>query len=243
METALIISIVSIVFTGLFGLWNLKITVESHRMRKDEFYRDKKKYLQDEYDKRPKLDVISYMKNMDMFGYKPQENEVDCLVVPIINYQKVNKIRNFTYESKVANNNEWVNIQFSLVNNGKTAIKELYFAWNSPENTALFDVKNDEYIHYIGFGAINYRVAYFDEIKPGQDISLKINFHKDLVFSKLLSAEASFWLIDTYGNTWEQPLFVHQGKIYDSKQKTYREFNDYTNWKEIIKCFDNPELW
>jgi hypothetical protein len=62
MEPASIISIVSIVITGLFGLWNLKITVGSHRMRKEEFYRDKKKYLQDEYDKRPKLDVVSYKK-------------------------------------------------------------------------------------------------------------------------------------------------------------------------------------
>lgn len=107
----------------------------------------------------------------------------------------------------------------------------------------MFDVKNDEYKLFIEHGALEYRVATYDEIKPQQEISIRINFHKDLVFGKTISAEASLWLIDTYGNIWEQPLFFHHGKIYDSKQKTYKEFTEYTNWKSIIKCFHNPELW
>jgi len=244
MEPALIISIISIVLTGLFGLWNLKITVESHHMKKDEFFRNKKKYLQEEYDKRPKLDLVSYKKTMDKEGYELNNSDIDVLFLPIIDFKIIDSRRiMFSYDKKTLNKDEWVNIQFKLKNDGKTAIKELYFAGNSPQNTSVFDVKQDEYKVLIEHGALEYRVASFEEIKPQQEISIRINFHKDLVFGKMISAEASLWLIDTYGNIWEQPLFFHHGKIYDSKQKTYKEFNEYTNWKSIIKCFHNPELW
>lgn len=244
METALIISIISISLTGLFGLWNLKITKDSHRMKKDEFFRNKKKYLQEEYDKRPKLEVVNYKKTMDVEGYESDESDIDVLILPIKNYKIIDRRRVlFEYDQKILNQNEWVNIQFKLKNDGKTSIKELYFACNSPQNTSVFDVKQDEYKLFIEHGALEYRVANFDEIKTQQEITIKMNFHKDLVFGKMLSAEASLWLIDTYGNIWEQPLFIHQGKIYDSKQKTYKEFTEYTNWKSMIKCFHNPELW
>jgi len=244
MEPALIISIISITLTGLFGLWNLRITLESHKMKKDEYLRDKKKYLQDEFDKRPKLELLKYEKNMDKVGYSNYNHDIDVLVVPIQDYKIIDKHRIiFAYDEKTLIKDEWVNIQFRLKNEGKTAIKELYFACNSPRNTSVFDVKNDEYKLFIEHGALEYRVATYDEIKPQQEISIRINFHKDLVFGKMISAEASLWLIDTYGNIWEQPLFFHHGKIYDSKQKTYKEFTEYTNWKSIIKCFHNPELW
>lgn len=244
MEPALIISIISISLTGLFGLWNFKITVESHKMKKDEFFRNKKKYLQDEYDKRPKLDIVNYKKSMDNEGYELNNSDIDVLVLPIQSYNIIDSKRViFSYDQKTLNQSEWVNIQFKLVNNGKTAIKELYFAGNSPRNTAVFDVKHDEYKVFIEHGALEYRVVSFEEVKPQQEISIRINFHKDLVFGKMISAEASLWLIDTYGNIWEQPLFFHHGDIYDSKQKSYKEFNEYTNWKSIIKCFHHPELW
>lgn len=244
MEPALIMSIVSIVLTGLFGLWNLKITVESHKMKKDEFFRNKKKYLQEEFNKRPKLELVKYEKNMDKVGYSNYNHDIDVLVVPIQDYKIIDKQKIiFSYDEKTLKKDDWVNIQYALKNEGKTAIKELYFAGNSPQNTSVFDVKNDEYKLFIEHGALEYRVAAYDEIKPQQEISIRINFHKDLVFGKMISAEASLWLIDTYGNIWEQPLFFHHGKIYDSKQKTYKEFTEYTNWKSIIKCFHNPELW
>ena len=37
MEPALIVSIISINITALFGLWNFRISRENHQMRKDEF--------------------------------------------------------------------------------------------------------------------------------------------------------------------------------------------------------------
>jgi len=244
LEPALVMSIVSIVLTGLFGLWNLKITVESHQMKKDEFFRNKKKYLQEEFDKRPKLELVSYKKTMDKYGYKLDQSDIDAFIVPFIDYKIIDSRRIlFSYDPKTINQNEWVNIQFKLKNDGKTAIKELYFACNSPQNTSVFDVKNDEYKIFIEHGAIQYRVSSFEEIKPQQVISIKVNFHKDFVVGNPISAEASLWLIDTYGNIWEQPIFFHHGKVYDSKQKTYKEFKEQTNWKEIIKYFHNPELW
>lgn len=244
METALIISIISITLTGLFGLWNLKITVESHKMNKDEFFRNKKKHLQEEFDKRPKLELVSYKKTMDEYCYKQDQNHIDAFIVPFIDYKIIDSRRIwFSYDIKTINQNEWVNIQFKLKNEGKAAIKQLYFACNSQQNTSVFDVKNDEYKSLISHGAINYRVSSFEEIKPQQVISIKVNFHKDYVMGNPISAEASLWLIDTYGNIWEQPVFFHHGKVYDSKQKTYKEFNEQTNWMEIIKYFHNPELW
>lgn len=103
--------------------------------------------------------------------------------------------------------------------------------------------ENVEYKIFIEHGAIQYRISSFDEIKPQQVISIKVNLHKDFVVGNPISAEAILWLINTYGNIWEQPVFFYHGKVYDSKQKTYKEFKEQTNWKEIIKYFNNPELW
>lgn len=133
MEPALIISIISITLTGLFGLWNLRITVESHKMKKDEYLRDKKRYLQEEFDKRPKLELLKYEKNMDKVGYSKYNHDIDVLVVPIQDYKIIDKHRIiFANDEKTLKKDEWVNIQFRLKNEGKTAIKELYFACNSP---------------------------------------------------------------------------------------------------------------
>ncbi len=73
------------------------------------------------------LILLTAKKTTVVFGYNSNNSEIDCLVFPIINYQKIDEKRTFTYENKVANQDEWGNIQFTFKNNEKTAIKELYF--------------------------------------------------------------------------------------------------------------------
>lgn len=212
-------------------------------MRKDEFYRTRRKDEISEFKLRPKFEIIDYKRNMGNPGYIEEEFDIDCLVTPIKSYSKDGNSHIFDYDPIFKDKKNWVSLTFRLKNIGKSEISNLYFCWNSPRNTSLFDVKNDEYIFYIDYKDLNYRVLLDKAIKSGDEISIKINFHKNFVTSGFMSAEASIWMFDEYNNIWHQPLFVHHNKIYDSTKVTFSDFKNLTDIDDAIKCFENPYLW
>lgn len=243
MEPSLIISIVSISITILFGIWNARISIENHKMRKDEYIRDKQRYYKEEFDLRPKLEIIKTKKNIDGNLKRASDIDVDCLVIPIKDVIDKDDVISFYYDEKFLNKDDWVNIDFILKNIGKSPITEMWATWNSPKNISMFDVKNDEYKFGIKNQLLNYRVLLEKELKPDNIVTVRFNFHKDFIAYGMISAEASFWLFDDYKKIWEQPLFVHRNVIYDSKQVSYKEFKNFTDIEDALKCFKNPYLW
>ena len=243
MTDALTLSIISIVVTVLFGLWNLRITIQNHRMRKDEFLRQKRKDAISEFNLRPRFKIISHEINMENPGYVDENDDIDCLVSFIKEYKKENNKQNFKYEESLLNQQDWVNVKLKLKNVGKTEINNMYISWNSPKNTSLFDVKHSEYVHFIKFEALNYSVILDETIETNKEITIKINYHKNFVAASFISAEATLWLFDEYNNIWSQPLFVKEGKIYDSSMRTYKDFKDTADIDSALECFENPMLW
>ena len=114
MTDALILSIISIVVTVLFGLWNLRITVQNHRMRKDEFLRQKRKDAISEFNLRPRFKITSHEINMENPGYVDENDDIDCLVSFIKEYKKENNKQNFKYEESLLNQQDWVNVKLKL---------------------------------------------------------------------------------------------------------------------------------
>jgi len=55
-----------------------------------------------------------------------------------------------------------------------------------------------------------------------------------------MSAKATIWLFDKYNNIWRHPLFVRQGKIYNSTQSNYQDFRNEADTEAALKCFKNP---
>ena len=244
MEPAIIIAIISLCVSVILGLWNYKITVENHHMRKDEYVRNKKKEEKEIFDKRPKFEVISYTKKFEVIGYDNSKYfDFDCLVIPIKDYKDSRDTQTFIYDDTNLNKSDWVSIEFELKNIGLSAIDHLYLSYNAPKSTSMFDVKNNECDNFVKYGLLNYRVILDKKINTSDKISIRINFHKDWVSYKFHSAEASIWMLDEYNNHWSQPVFIHQGKLYDSSLKTYKEFQNQTNIKDALACFKEPYLW
>ena len=233
MELALIISIISLAISVFFSIWNLFLASQNHLLKKNEYLRLKRKDSIIEFDLRPRFEILNQDKNLDKPGYIEEEVDIDWLVVAIKDYRK----------DRNRHKQNWVSITFVLRNIGKSEINNLYLSWNSPKNTSLFEIKNNEYKYFIDYQHLNYRVLLDKSIKHGWEIRIKINFHKDFVAHSFISAEASIWMFDEYNNIWEQPLFVHNNRIYDSTKRNFSEFKNFTDTVDAIKCFENPYLW
>jgi hypothetical protein len=243
METSMILSIVSLCISAVIGLINVKISIDNHRMKIDEFSREKEKYNREVFDARPRLEIVRKSDNFLDSEKQDHAVDIDCLVVKIEDCQLSDGEPIFIYDKKNLNRDEWVSVEFVLKNVGKSTVSESWFAWNSPKDTALFDVKGDSYILTIQNQFLNYRVLSTKTLKTNDEISIRINFHKDRIMSGWFMAEASIWLFDEYRKIWMQPLFVHTGEIYDSTKKSFKEFKDFTDIEAAMKCFKDPILW
>ena len=48
---------------------------------------------------------------------------------------------------------------------------------------------------------------------------------------------------DVYGKIWAQPLFVAEGKLYDSKEESWDTFKNLTQTDVAEKCFAGILPW
>lgn len=241
MEPAIILGIISLSVSILIGLWNIKINIENHKMKKIEFQREQNKYYKEMFDIRPKFEIIS-SKNLRKYDAN-EDAELDCLVVPIKNYMEVEGHPEFTYEKKVLEKKDWMSLSFEIKNVGKSEISYFYIAWNSPKNTSLFEVNNESYVFFIENKLLNYRAMFEKSVKNNGILNLRINFHKDFIMYGSISAEATLWMVDEYNKVWRQPLFVHKKELYDSSLATHKEMKNFTDIDDAIRCFKNPYLW
>ena len=243
MDPALIISITSLTMSSIVAFASLKISRENHKMRKQEFLREQRKYEKEQFDIRPRLEIIYYKKTENYNKDNESEIDINCLVVPIMRYKKENGQQLFEYDEKVLDKSEWVSIDLKLKNTGKSRISYLDFSWNFAKSTALFDVQDDQYKEYIKEKMLNYSVLLEKEIRQNQEFTIRINFHKEYISSGLFTAEGSFWLFDEYNQVWNQPVFVHRNTIYDSSKSTHKEFKNMANIDAALDCFEKPYLW
>ena len=58
-----------------------------------------------------------------------------------------------------------------------------------------------------------------------------------------IAASLTIWMQDVYGKIWAQPLFVAEGKLYDSKEESWDTFKNLTQTDVAEKCFAGILPW
>jgi len=243
MEPVIIISITSIGISLIIGAWNIIINIDNHKMKKVEYNREQNRYYKEMFDIRPKMEIIS---NSDMVQFKNKDDtkyDIDCIVVPIKDFNLNCGRTEFSYDEKLKNKKDWLSYEYKVKNTGTSTIDHFYLAWNKPKTTALFEINNDEYIYFIDNKLLNYRAFCENNIKKDEIANIRISFHKDWISYGTISAEASFWMIDEYGKIWRQSFFVHRKVLYDSDLSDNKSFKNFTDIEDAIECFKNPYLW
>lgn len=223
-DLTLILSLVNLLFLVFFGLWNIKINRENQILKAKEFYLTKNKLEMEQFDKRPRLEIVDYINNINGRTETPLICDIDCVVLPFVKSNSYINRQIFIYDVNHTNSDEWVSVYFRLRNIGLTSIDHLFLSYNDSFQTSLLSTKDNEHLEYIRNQLPNYAVIYDKEIKTNATLTMKIKYHKSSVAVSMHSAETSFWLFDSYNKTWEQPLFVHRGKINDSYQSSSIDF-------------------
>lgn len=236
METALIISIISLSVTAVFGLWNIFIQIDAMKARQREEIRTLENRKKQELDMRPRLEIAEFSLNYNGEGNKKliEDCDLEILVVPIKGYNN-SRGHAFFYEDGAALKSNWASATYKLVNVGKSEITHLRIATNYYKQLAVLGAKNSLHVFYMENHLLSLSEIFDKVIKPGDGFTLKINYLKEKIAHSPIGAELSIWTHDSYGNYWEQPFFAHDGKLYESKKTTYAEYRENTIWEEILK--------
>ena len=59
----------------------------------------------------------------------------------------------------------------------------------------------------------------------------------------MFSGELALIFKDSYGNLYEQPLFIQQRNLYEPHTISYKEYKIYTLPDTALECFKKPWLW
>lgn len=243
METSTIISIIGLCITLVFGIINIFYYSQTNKLKKAEIQRQQREEQKQIFDARPRFEIINRNYDENKHGYLNENDDIDCFVAPFYDYNNEDNRHVFKYKPILLNKDEWVSVKFELKNIGVSEIQNLYMAWYSPRDTSLFNVKNDEYITFIEQQFLNYSVDLDQTIKSGDNLTIKINFHKDYMRYGTFTCDATLWLFDQYDKVWMQAFFVNRNRIYDSVAETRVNFRDAVFIDSALKCFENQCLW
>ncbi len=241
MEPSLIISIIGLIISMVVGGFSIYTNVNNQKMKKREEARieeDRKKKI---FDERPQLKIDEFSTNYLKDGSHDlvQKCDIEMLLARIEKFDG----HDFHYSRDVSNPENWDVATYRFVNTGKSEITHIQFATNLVKTSSLFSVTKREHLILPQNGCLNYTVILDKMIKPGESFSVKINMIKKDGLWKPLSAELTIWLFDVYKHVWAQPLFIHEGKIYDSKQESMKQYRELTDVATAEQCFANPMLW
>lgn len=147
----------------------------------------------------------------------------------------------FYYPQNILDNKEYRHFRICLKNIGNADVKSLYICSNNQKNTMLCNVTDVEL--FVNNKLVNYSVLYDRKIMKNKCIILDIAYLANSKIFSLLSSELSVIFIDSYGNLYEQALFVQQRKIYEPVSISYKDYKIYTQPDVAIECFKKPWLW
>ena len=225
---------------GLFTFIGVLMTIryENKKARAEEVRRQKEKEEQ-LFENRPRLDIIGY--NGVSKYVDDKQADLSVLFCFIKDYKRGGR---FYYDSNALNPEKWVSVESTLKNVGHTEINHMYVSTDLPKITAVFGVENGEYKTYCTNNVLNYSVILDKPIRPMESIKFRVCYlSEEIVVSNRGRATMTIWMVDEKKNWWAQPLFAPDRKIYDSAKASHKEWRNYTDEQQAIKCFEDPMLW
>lgn len=206
--------------------------------------KEKKQLKRDTYDNRPEFDIINYYDYTETPGKGiDEECDIDVFVSKIknVDYDRENDDLKINYFDDDLNKDNWCCIIYELKNAGHIDISSFDVVCKDKKYCSIFSTNILNL--YIEKGFLNYFICYDKKIRVGQTVKIKFYFNNDRITGGPLSAFMSILLTDDHGSLWEQPLFLPDNKIYDSRRINYKEYKRNKSTDDAIECFKNPYLW
>ena len=147
----------------------------------------------------------------------------------------------FYYSKDVLNKNKYNHLKFYLKNIGHADINELTICATAQRNTMLCEINEIKFI--VENKLINYSCLFDRKIMREKSIMIDIAYLPDSKIFHPFSSELVLIFKDSYGNLYEQPLFLQHEILYEPKFITYEEYNISTKPDTAIECFKKPYMW
>ena len=242
MDVQIVASLLGGLVSGLFTFLGVFLTISYQRKKDaDEEKRKQKEKEEEINDARPRLEIQEFFAIED--EKNEQEPDISAIIASIKGFENTDRAR-FKYNPYLLETEKWVAVDYVLKNIGATEVDHLYLMTNLPRNTSIFNVTSGEYKDDFKYQFLNYSVILEKTIKPQQTVKIRIYYlENEVIVSNMGSAMISIWLMDINNRVWLQPLFAPHNKIYNSKKKTWKDFQSDNNIETAIKCFINPMLW
>lgn len=193
--------------------------------------RDKKEEKKEKDSNKPELTVRGCNK----------DEEINWDIQILVAKFDANDNINFVYPEEYKNKNEYIFKDFVFQNIGKTPIESLYIVSNYKKNISIFDIEfADEFMKE---GYINYGCMWDKKIFPGDELKVRIYFHKNWIVTSNYSSAFFIQFQDSNNNCWEQALFEQNYNLYTPREISYKDYRRNISIEESIKCFEKPWLW
>lgn len=254
---SLILSIIGLFFSLVAIIQTHEANKFTEKIERERRQDEKEKKYKDTIKNRPQFKIVSYSENSANPGYvKDDSLNLDVLFLPykslscdLKNYSKLYKFNRKTlkqefipngikgyqkkpiceYEDIYNKKNEWVSFTFELENIGKSNIQFYYLLNGMERYGSLIDIKTDTSYKTL----CNYKVCDHvvvsnkNNILVGEHVKLRINFHKDFIFSSPISTSFLLNMETDDGEYWQQGLFLDNHETNQSHQINSEEFLNY----------------
>ena len=211
---------------GLFTYFGVRLTIK---------HEDKIKQKEDikrQYDERPRLEITEF-KDIKAVSSKAKF-DCDFLLTKYKGARLENNYVLFDYDEKILNLKNLCCVEYKMLNTGKTEIDDICFICNQKEQISLLPL--DQIDFYFAHNLPECEIWSNKRlIKPGDSLTIRVCYQKDLIIPFVFSAIVSIHIQDIKGVTWHQPLFCPKGETDNSKKESFRDFKEDRDMKSFIK--------
>jgi len=215
------------------------------RKEKREYAKEMAKIRAEANEKKPRLEIKNYagFGVADKFRVLRKEKPLNLLALGILGFEDINGKPTFKYDDRALDKNNYVCVEYYLVNTGLTEIDEICFTSNLPKTMALFQL--DTGLRLVENKILNYEAWHEQRyIKPGERILVRIYYIKDMIPTTILgSPELTIWLRGVNGYIWRQSLYAPTEQIEYPIMSDDLEFKDAKDVSKAIECFRDSRLW
>ncbi len=219
--TLFITTIIQIAFRKSDRKYNEK--QENKKERKQQFLNKAEFHIEEkQWDSKKELDIRLFMTD-----FKASIND--------------KKDVEFYYSKDILKKEKYKHLRFYIKNIGNADVNQLDICVTAQKNTMLCDINEVEFLVDNKF--VNYSICYDRKILKNDIILIDIAYLENSKICNMFSGELALIFRDSYGNLYEQPLFIQQRNLYEPHTISYKEYKIYTLPDTALECFKKPWLW
>ena len=147
----------------------------------------------------------------------------------------------FYYSKDILKKEKYKHLRFYVKNIGNADVNRLDICATVQKNTMLCDI--DEVKFLVDNKFVNYSICYDRKILKNDIILIDIAYLEISTICNMFSGELALIFRDSYGNLYEQPLFIQQRNLYEPHTISYKEYKIYTLPDAALECFKKSWMW